>query len=387
MALNKYFRIPFALTGDKTPIPETTQPSGDVSYEEGYGLDYQLDPGIEPSAKNIERDKYNAVLNDITVALQEYQQLGVPYFITTAQNGGVPFPYPINAIVRYDNGTYEGLYRSRINNNTSLPTVTANWFEIVVSGSSALVIPSATFEGSVSNGEWVYYDAANSRFDQALANGTNTQNVIGIADVTNSQVFIAGEITGLVSGLTTNVPYYLSTSSAGTITASLPSTNAVRVGTSRSATSFHININFAEPLATETVAGLVEIATNAEAQSFTANKIIDGAKLASAFQGANQSLAANGYQRLPGGLILQWATGANATAPALGAAVTNVSLPIAFPNAILHVVVSAKYVSGNACAIYEDATGTTLSNVRTVVANPTTGASGTYAPKVFAIGH
>lgn len=330
MPLNKYFRIPFALTGDKDPIPDATQPSGDVSYEEGYGLDYELNPGIEPSAKNIERDKYNAVLNDITTALQEYQQLGVPYFITTAQNNGVAFPYEINAIVRYDNGTYEGLYRSRVGSNTSLPTVTANWFEILITGSSSLVIPNATFETSVSNGGWVYYDAENSRFDEALANGTNTQNVIGIADVTNSQVFIAGEITGLVSGLTTNVPYYLSTSSAGTITSALPATNAVRVGTSRSATSFHININFAQPSATESIAGISEIATQAETDAGTAgNFTITPAKLRNGFA---VSLATNGYIKLPSwlsGIIFQWGeitlTGGNSY--------TTVTLPLAFPNA------------------------------------------------------
>lgn len=79
------------------------------------------------------------------------------------------------------------------------------------------------------------------------------------------------------------------------------------------------------PDASESVKGILEIATAAEAQGFTANKAIDGAKLAAALQGANQSLTAKGYQKLPGGLIVQWGK----------VAISNVteSFAIPFPNA------------------------------------------------------
>lgn len=84
------------------------------------------------------------------------------------------------------------------------------------------------------------------------------------------------------------------------------------------------------PAASETVAGLLEIATDAEAQAFTADKAIDGAKLDTAYKAGNQSLTAKGFQRLPGGLIIQWG---NET---LGSNVTTVySLPTPFPNAAL----------------------------------------------------
>ena len=86
--------------------------------------------------------------------------------------------------------------------------------------------------------------------------------------------------------------------------------------------------------ATETTAGLLEIATNAEAQSYTANKAIDGAKLAAAFQGGNISTTANGFQKLPGGLIIQWVTvtAVNSTTAQV------VNYPIAFPTAALQVI-------------------------------------------------
>jgi hypothetical protein len=50
--------------------------------------------------------------------------------------------------------------------------------------------------------------------------------------------------------------------------------------------------------------------------------------LSSFFTGSKQSLTTNGYQILPGGLIIQW--GVNS---ASGNTTTNVTLPITFPNA------------------------------------------------------
>lgn len=84
--------------------------------------------------------------------------------------------------------------------------------------------------------------------------------------------------------------------------------------------------------ATLGAAAAVAIASAAEAQAMTDNtKLITPLRLADAFAGANQSLSSNGYQKLPGGLILQW--GSNAS---LAANTTpTVTLPISFPNACL----------------------------------------------------
>ena len=53
------------------------------------------------------------------------------------------------------------------------------------------------------------------------------------------------------------------------------------------------------------------------------------------FTGSNQSLTSNGYQKLPGGLVMQWGT---ATAGANTA--TTVTFPIAFPSACVNVQIS-----------------------------------------------
>jgi hypothetical protein len=49
------------------------------------------------------------------------------------------------------------------------------------------------------------------------------------------------------------------------------------------------------------------------------------------FTGSNQSLSGSGYQKLPGGLIIQWGSFSQTGSS------TTVTLPIAFPNAMLNV--------------------------------------------------
>jgi hypothetical protein len=72
------------------------------------------------------------------------------------------------------------------------------------------------------------------------------------------------------------------------------------------------------------------VASTADAQAFTDNtKIITALRLKEALKGSNQSLATSGYQKLPGGLIIQWGTTANIAANTSVA----ITLPIAFPNA------------------------------------------------------
>ena len=118
-------------------------------------------------------------------------------------------------------------------------------------------------------------------------------------------------IAGLTSAANT-VPSFTGSGTAALLTVGTASGNLPLVGTSS---------------ATETLAGLVQLATSSEAQALTdALKAITPSTLAQALKGTNQSLAANGYQKLPGGLIFQWgSTTYN------GAAGTNPSQAVAFP--------------------------------------------------------
>jgi hypothetical protein len=84
--------------------------------------------------------------------------------------------------------------------------------------------------------------------------------------------------------------------------------------------------------ASETVKGVIEIVTAAEAQALTDDvRALTPAKLAAALQGSNQLQAVAGYQKLPGGVIVQWGF-SQATTGGSG-----VTFPLAFPTAIWNV--------------------------------------------------
>lgn len=103
------------------------------------------------------------------------------------------------------------------------------------------------------------------------------------------------------------------------------------------------------------------------------------------FTGANQSLTASGYQKLPGGLIVQWMTG-----PVCGAesvAYAALSFPIAFPNACLIATASTK---GDDTIVSDQVFQVTSWTASTVKLFPQwfgTGTQGLCYPLVIAIGY
>jgi microcystin-dependent protein len=122
-----YFYYPFAIDGDVAAIPVTTQPSGSISYQQGYGPDYELDLLTNPDALPIGRTTMNQLFFDITTLLQQYSQYGTPLFITTAQNQGVPFPYPQYARTYYTDGN---VYENQVDDNIVAPGVDNSWLKI-----------------------------------------------------------------------------------------------------------------------------------------------------------------------------------------------------------------------------------------------------------------
>lgn len=142
----KFFRIPFANSGNKTSIPDDADSAGNVSYSEGYTFDYQR-PSTDPAAKNIERQKMNAIFSDITTSISEIQSQGIPDFITPALNNGVAYSYPINAVVRFN----DVIYYSKVAVNTATPADLSKW------GVVPFKINSDTgFKNRVINGAMVF---------------------------------------------------------------------------------------------------------------------------------------------------------------------------------------------------------------------------------------
>lgn len=151
----KFFVYPFALAGDKTAIPEPTQGSGSVSYNEGWGPDYGLDLDTDPNALPIPRDQTNQLYFDITDAIRQYQTHGTPDFITTADNLGSAFAYDLYAYVRYDDGSGFKIYENQVQGNTALPT-DASWQ--VVSGNPVPAGVVSAFAGSVLPSGYLFCD-------------------------------------------------------------------------------------------------------------------------------------------------------------------------------------------------------------------------------------
>ena len=114
--IDGYFDVIFGVDGDRAAVPDAVDPSGYVSFTQGYPIGYEIAPG-DPGSLPVERDKMNQLFYDITSAIQAYQQFGTPPFITSAMNGGAPFSYSIDARVVLDGVVYESLQ----NTNTDTP--------------------------------------------------------------------------------------------------------------------------------------------------------------------------------------------------------------------------------------------------------------------------
>lgn len=126
----KFFTIPFGEGGDLTVVNDPVDPTGLVSFSQGWGADYQADPDTVPTAKDVNRASTNYLLNVITGAIRALQAVGVPEWITTADNDGTPFPYEIGAKVRYSSnpGVVPWVYYvSTVDANISVPGATTDW--------------------------------------------------------------------------------------------------------------------------------------------------------------------------------------------------------------------------------------------------------------------
>lgn len=108
-----------------------------------------------------------------------------------------------------------------------------------------------------------------------------------------------------------------------------------------------------------TASQAVQVATAAQARAMTANNVyISPLQLANSFTGTNQQLStggAPGFQRFPGGFIMQWGTSLQTSTSAV------VTFPIQFPNAVFSVQLSPQGPSGATTQAIFSVTGLTNS--------------------------
>lgn len=124
--MTNFIKTPFAQSGDKT-VPPETDASGGVNWTQGYPGAYSKDPATDPSAKRIERESFNGVLNKISVAVNELQTTGLAPYIEAADNGGSTYTYK-NGVMVYRDGV---VYQSTKDNNNTVPTAAGAAWEPV----------------------------------------------------------------------------------------------------------------------------------------------------------------------------------------------------------------------------------------------------------------
>lgn len=89
------------------------------------------------------------------------------------------------------------------------------------------------------------------------------------------------------------------------------------------------------------------VASTAQSQSQASDVVLISAlKLAQSFQGSNQNTSTSGYQKLPGGLIIQWGN----TVSIGSVSSLTITLPIAYTSSHLSTVITATSAGGSAQA-------------------------------------
>jgi len=139
---SKTFDPPFANAGDKTAVPDPTQPAGAVSYTEGFPIEYELDQVTEPTARDVPRQETNQLWFDVTEFLQEIQQNGLAIYNAT-------YNYLVGAHTIGSDGL---LYRALLVNGPAstvrnpVGDVSGTW--LVNNGGAADVIVTTVFTAS-----------------------------------------------------------------------------------------------------------------------------------------------------------------------------------------------------------------------------------------------
>ena len=103
---NRYYKTPFAESGNKSEVPDVST-GGAVGFDTGFGPDYELPQG-SVGRKRIERDLYNGMNNGITKNLKQWQEKLYPTWIE--DNGdGVAYSYPKGMVISHNDVDYVSL--------------------------------------------------------------------------------------------------------------------------------------------------------------------------------------------------------------------------------------------------------------------------------------
>lgn len=319
----KFFRIPFATTGDKTAVPDDVDVDGNVSYSQGYGFDYQRQK-TDPAAKNIERDKANQIYFDLTTAIAELQSQGIPDFIDSTLNGGSPYEYAANAVVRWtDNDLYVSLEAA----NTTDPSDATKWAKLP----TAARIQSAAFTSAAAGGTVDAITAAFLPAIGALPAAPGTLSVLvraAGANASTTPTFSPDGLTAKTIVKGNNLPLAVGDiAGAG---------HWLRLDFDATLDKWVLLNPATGVIATAVVTAVSDPTFVDNSGSAASTSWVRGAMSAIAIAaGFAASFTANGYVKFPswlGGLVIQWGSGD------AGSAGPTITFPIAFPTACFVVI-------------------------------------------------
>ena len=279
-------QLPFADSGTKNTIPVPSQVGvtpGAASYTTGFPP-LTFTPvaagGVPPFGAD-----FNGVLFAIT-AIQQWQSAG-GHFRYDALFAAAVGGYPKGAMLV--SAANDGLWMNAIDGNATDPDAT---------------------DGSAAN--WVSV-ASTAIATASLSSGTIT---LMPAQFGKRLIVLSGSLSGNVQVVFPAIPQQWTiinqTSGAFTVTCKTASGSGVIVAPGGSANVYGDGTDVRLPA----------VQVGAPTQATHALQL-------GAFTGSNQSLAAAGYQKLPGGLILQWGSGVGSNSGGV-----SMSFPIAFPNAV-----------------------------------------------------
>jgi microcystin-dependent protein len=120
--MSNYLDRVWAENGDVSDIPIDAQGNGSVSIEQGWTELYDRDVITDPTAISLSRSNMNGVFNKITSNTKQWLDQCYPDYYQL-DNTGNPVEYKIYSAVRYN----DGVYLSKVNNNTALPTDATKW--------------------------------------------------------------------------------------------------------------------------------------------------------------------------------------------------------------------------------------------------------------------